>query len=517
VSEPQDDTRRAALAGFVREVMEADRARQLAALDLGSNSFHMIVAQEVGGRLQVIDRIKEMVRLGAGLTASNKLDPTVAARALACLERFGQRLKPLKRANVRVVGTYTLREMHNSRAFLDAAAAALGHPVEIISGREEARLIFLGVCMALEDNHDRRLVVDIGGGSTEIILGRRFEPDQLESLQMGCVSWSTRFFKDGRITRKRFAAAIDQAASELTPIRRNLRAAGWDTAIGASGSILAVQAALGGPTATPVIDAAGLERLRRIVLDFGHVDALAIEGVPDERRAVFAGGLAVLMGVVKTLGIDGLRTTTSALREGLLEDLRERAHHEDNRARTVASLTTRFRIDAAHARHVRDAALALLDLVAASWKLEEPSDVLLLGWAADLHEIGMDVSHSRYHKHGEYLITHLEMPGFSNSEQAELAALVRAHRRKLLEETGNPLMRDSRLLRLAILLRLAVVLHRNRSGETLPEIGLNPQGSQLELLLPRAWLRERPLTRLDLRAESAFLRAAGVRLTVSTH
>jgi exopolyphosphatase/guanosine-5'-triphosphate,3'-diphosphate pyrophosphatase len=232
---------------------------------------------------------------------------------------------------------------------------------------------------------------------------------------------------------------------------------------------------------------------------------------------VFAGGLAVLMGVVKTLGIEGLRTTTSALREGLLEDLRERTHHEDNRARTVASLTTRFRIDAAHARHVRDAALALLDLVAASWKLEEPSDVLLLGWAADLHEIGMDVSHSRYHKHGEYLITHLEMPGFSNSEQAELAALVRAHRRKLLEETGNPLMRDSRLLRLAILLRLAVVLHRNRSGETLPEIRLAAHGSRLELLLPRAWLRERPLTRLDLRAESAFLRAAGVRLTVSTH
>ncbi len=475
----------------------------------------MIVAQAVDGRIQVVDRIKEMVRLADGLNEKGELNPDAIECALACLERFGQRLKPLHRDNVRVVGTNTLRRARRHRKFLEQAQAVLGHPVEIISGGEEARLIYLGVSHALEDNHDRRLVIDIGGGSTELILGRRFEPELMESLHMGCVSWSRQFFDDGAITAEAFKAATAQASVELEPIERRYRSAGWDTVIGASGTILSVQSALRELTGTETVTPAGINRLRKTILKIGNVHDIELTGVAQERRDVFPGGLAVLAAILDALGIDELYATNGALREGLLQDLLGRRQYEDTREITVHGLTTRFHIDTSHARRVRETALSLLAQVAEVWDLQGSSDRLTLAWAADLHEIGMDISHSQYHKHGEYLLANLEMSGFSRSEQTRPAACVRSHRRKLPANAELfPALKDERLMRLILLLRLAVVLHRGRSPAPMPHVKMHAKTHQMILGPPKEWLDERPLTQLDLKDEAGYLQAIGMALKI---
>ncbi|MFU8815312.1 MAG: exopolyphosphatase [Pseudomonadales bacterium] len=499
-------------------ISDADVAPgELAALDLGSNSFHLLVAQECAGRIQVRDKIKEMVRLAEGLDQDDNLIEPVAQRALACLERFGQRLRDLPPDSVRVVATNTLRRANNAVDFIRRAEAALGHTVEVISGREEARLIYLGVSHALEDNHERRLVVDIGGGSTELILGRRFSAELMESLYMGCVGLSLRYFPDGKLRASRFQAAVNHALQELEPVRRAYTNAGWDTAVGASGTVLAAQEILnfmgrdsGGLTL------AGLEEIRRLILQAKHVDNLSIPGLPIDRAPVFPGGLAVLYALFEALDIERMQATSGALREGVIYDLLGRVHHQDVREATVRDLSLRYHVDAKHAQRVRESALQLLAQVAGAWGLADPDDQLLLGWAADLHEVGMDIAHNQYHKHGGYLLRYMDMPGFSRWDQRQLAALVRAHRRKFpsTDSIFGGSERD-RLIRLAVLLRLSVVLHRNRSARPLPHIGLMVEGDALHLTLPATWLRRHPLTRLDLQQEAELLSAIPLQLIIS--
>ena len=492
-----------------------DSPREMAALDLGSNSFHLIVAHASNGRLQVVDRIKEMVRLAEGLGSSNTLAPNVAQRALNCLERFGQRLRQLDRDNVRVVGTNTLRKAHNSAQFIDAAQAALGHPVEVISGREEARLIYLGVSHALEDNHERRLVIDIGGGSTELILGRRFQPEIMESLYIGCVGLTDEFFGDGCLTEKSLQAAINHCRQELQAVRNQYRSPGWDVAVGASGTILAIRDVLAqmqdDPTA--VITAKGIKAIASRLIEAQHIDNVRLPGLSEERRAVFPGGLAVLAAVVNALHLRNLQVSRGALREGLLQDLFGRAQHHDIRDSTVQNLMVRYHVDTGHAKRVRDTALSLLAQAAVGWNLTESSSRLLLAWAADLHEIGMDIAHNHYHRHGGYLLANMDMPGFSRLDQAQLASLVRSHRRKFPADS-EPMLAQGHILRLAALLRVAVILNRSRSKDPLPHIAAAARYSQLTLTVPKKWLAKHPLTSLNLKEEAVYFAASPIALKI---
>ena len=521
---------------IARATASAAGEQPYAALDLGSNSFHLIVAHyrgnpsaerlENGGRLQVVDRHKEMVRLAAGLTANNELSGAAAKRALACLDRLGQRIRHLPSGHVRVVGTNTLRRARQSEAFITAAERALGHEIEIVSGREEARLIYLGVSHSLEsvDDDESRLVVDIGGGSTEIILGTRFQPRLTESLYMGCVSMSARFFPRGKVTPEGFADAESAARQELEAVEHIYRVRGWDTAIGASGTAIAVHDAILELTGARGITRQGLAILKDRLLAVRHADALELEAVGDERAPVFPGGLAILRAIFDALGIDVMTVSDGALREGLLHDLLGRVYAQDIRETTVDDLLVRYHIDVDHARRVAATAAKMLEQ--ASWEAPDPvrppsegrfsgqrGGGQLLRWGAMLHEIGMDIAHSQYHKHGGYLLDNMDLPGFSRTEQHSLSALVRAHRRKF---PVDELRRAPDLVELCILLRLAVVLHRGRMAVPLPRFTLAVLngGREIRLAFPAKWLASHPLTQLDLEQEADYLAAIPMRLTV---
>jgi exopolyphosphatase/guanosine-5'-triphosphate,3'-diphosphate pyrophosphatase len=487
----------------------------IAAIDLGSNSFHMIVARTADGTFQVVDRMREMVRLAAGLNENNELTEAAITRAIACLRRFGERIAELPRGTVRVVGTNTLRMARNAAAFIAEAEAALGHNIDVISGYEEARIIYLGVSHGLDDDATQRLVVDIGGGSTELILGRRFDPLHMESLHIGCVSQSARFFPNGRIDAKRMRAAEIAAHQELEPIQARYRRIGWQSAIGASGSILTVRdIVMAHGWSDEGISAESLATLRRKLIEARHVDALELQGLSDERRSVFPGGVAILSAAFEALGIERMRASESALREGLLYDLLGRIHQEDVRERTVADLMKRFEVDVEQGARVAAAAESIRQQVGESWELQGEDLGRVLRWAAQLHEIGLSISHSAYHKHGAYLLMNLDLPGFARGEQRRLAMLVRSQRRKLplAEFERLPTALASVSLRACAVLRIAVTWHRRRSTEALPVVAVTAAGSTLKLRYPEGWLEEHPLMRADLAQEAVFLKAAGVKL-----
>lgn len=491
----------------------------IAAVDLGSNSFHLMVARVSGAELQVVDRLREPVRLGGGLDADGNLTPAICADALACLSRFGERLRRLPPGAVRAVGTNALRRAGNSERFLADARRALGHPIEVVSGVEEARLIYLGVAHSIPDDGRQQLVIDIGGGSTEMIIGRRYQPLRLESLYLGCVSHSQRFFGDGRITAARLREAELAALVELEPVLADYRALGWERAIGASGSMVAVADALRvAGLASAGITAAGLRQLRKRVLKLGRVEKLAQLDIRADRLPVFMGGFAIVLALFEGLGLERLEISDGALRQGLLYDQLGRIHNEDIRDRTVAQLARRYHVDGAHARRVVRTVLRCLAMVGAAWNLTDPHHERLLTWAAQLHEIGLDVAHAQYHKHGAYILEHADLAGFSRQEQHQLALLVRVHRRKFVLTEFAALAEDAHrsLIRLAVLLRLTAVLHRSRAALRLPRFTLRAAaGNVLTIVFPPGWLRRHPLTGADLAQEAQFLAAAGFALQVA--
>ena len=490
----------------------------IAAVDLGSNSFHMVVARYSHGQLIILDRLREMVRLGAGLDEQGRLTRESTDTALACLERFGQRLHDMKAESVRVVGTNTLRRARRKGAFLDRARSALGHPIEIISGIEEARLIYLGVAHTMPSEPGKRLVVDIGGGSTEVIIGEGKHAKKLESLYMGCVSMSSRYFNDGGITDKRIKRARLAARLELEPVRANFRNYGFDQAVGSSGTIRSVGDVIrarnnGDGAITP----AAVESLIEHAVKAGEVSKLRLAGLSEERLPVFAGGLAILVEIFDAFDIKSMRVADGALREGLLYDLVGRFTDEDARMRSVRAMQGRYHVDAAQSERVEASAADFLRQTTREWQLDEPFAELVLSWAARLHEIGLDVSHSHYHKHGAYLLANADMPGFPQEEQRILAAVVGAHRRKVnvdsLQELTPPWHIKAEYL--IVLLRLAVLLHRGRSATALPKLELQAKGRSLEIAFPRGWLDAHPLTATDLENEIEYLKAGNFRLRVS--
>jgi exopolyphosphatase/guanosine-5'-triphosphate,3'-diphosphate pyrophosphatase len=486
----------------------------LAAVDLGSNSFHMVVARHQHGQLLILDRLREMVRLGAGLSESGRLDDEAMARALRCLERFGQRLRAMRADSVRVVGTNALRRAKRKRWFLERARAALGHPIEIISGLEEARLIYSGVAHTSPMSPDKRLVIDIGGGSTELVIGEGFNPLLLESLSVGCVGLSA--FDDGRISEKRFERARTAVRLELEPIHEAYRKLGWVQVFGSSGTVRVIADVLRRLNPDdPRITLSSLNMLAQRVIAAGHVEKLDLPEIDAERGPVLPAGLAILLEIVSNLNIDRVRVAEGAMREGLLYDLVGRFTDEDARLRTVRAMELRYHVDALQAARVEATAAGLLGQVESEWGLEDPLAESALRWAARLHETGLDIAHSKYHRHSAYLLEHADMPGFPREEQLLLAALVGGHRRQLSLDACEDLLPpwDRHAEYLIVLLRLSVLLHRGRSPQPLPEVSLRAKGRTLALELPARWMREHPLTLEDLEQERLYLKEAGFRLT----
>ena len=484
----------------------------LAAIDLGSNSFHMVVARAMDGQIVIVDRMKEMVQLAAGLDDERRIRTDAQSRALVCLERFGQRVREMPPESVRVVGTNTLRVARDAQAFLERAEDALGQPIEIINGIEEARLIYLGVAHGLGASTDRRLVIDIGGGSTELVIGESFTPLDMESLYMGCVVMMNRHFPDGRISAKRFRRAEVTALQELERVQGRFRRLGWKAAIGASGTIRAVASVVansGWSRQTITRDA--LRKLRAAIIDAEAVEKISLPGLSRSRVSVFPGGVAILSALFESLEIEELRVSDSALREGLLNDLLGRFQHRDVRNTTVEALMERYHVDREQARRVEQTVLSLLPQVVDAWSLPRRRSEELCSWAARLHEIGLDIAHSHYHKHGAYVLENADMPGFSRQEQWLLATLVRAHRRKFPSTLFRNLPTKGRMVEhLAVVVRLAVLLHRSRTD--VPEITVFPARRSLSVKFPAGWLDVHPLTQADLLEEADLLKTADFEL-----
>ena len=497
---------------------QQESPQYLAAIDLGSNSFHLVVARIEDGHVHILDRIKEMVRLGGGLDKNGRLSEESRIRALACLDRFAERVQKLPQGSVAAVGTNTLRQAKNARQFLHSASEVLGHPIAIIGGKEEARLVYLGVSHSLVAEEGKRFVMDIGGGSTELIIGEGFEPLHLSSLPMGCVSVSRAFFDDGELEKKRWEKARIAAHMELRPVRRAFREVGWGSATGASGTIKAAGAivkALGLESYHITLDS--LYAIRDQMIAAGHLKHLHLPGLDNDRRPVFAGGLAILMATFEALKIETMQVADGALREGLLYERLGRIQSEDTRLKTISSVQQRFQVSQKHARRVSLASHRLFTACEKAWGLRQ-ADAEKLHWASSLHEIGLAVSLSGYQKHGAYLLANADLPGFSLEEQDWMSVLVRSHRKKISEKyfSGLPEKDRKTALRLAILLRLAALLHRSRKDETAVIEQVVAGENTLTLHFAEHELIHHPLQRASLEQEARYLKKVEFNLEVAS-
>lgn len=488
-----------------------------AAVDLGSNSFHMLVTRREHGELRVLDRIKEMVRLGGGLDQHGNLDPEVRQRALECLSRFGQRMRGIPEKNLRAVGTQTFRRLKNGNEFLLACESALECPVDIIAGREEARLVYLGVSQWIAGHQQRQLVIDIGGGSTELIIGESIEPIKMESMQFGCVSVTNRFFSDGKITAKRLKKAQRAVAAELQELQSVYRKVGWKIAIGSSGTFrsAAAMCEVNG-WSRKGITLEALKQLKRKALTFEAIEQIQIDGLSERRKPVFIGGLAIMLALFKALSIKEMLISPFALREGVLQDLLGRLEDRDPRGKAVKAFMSRFAVDPAQVERVKKTALDLFDQLSGDPSLG-PAHRTMLSWAADLHETGLNLSHTSYQKHSAYLIDASDMAGFSRQEQLFLAALVGYHRREIPDNYVSALpTRMHRALSICLLcMRLSWIFCRTREDEAIPETRIKLYETTVDLCLPKGWAFTHPLTVADLEFEDLALEAAGLHLQIS--
>ncbi len=486
---------------------------KVAAIDLGSNSFHMIIAAvEDQKHLRFFDRHSVKVRLRNGLDEQGNITPKAMDKAFQCLREFAQIIGKMPEGSVQIYGTNTLRQAKNGKTFIKQAQSILGHPVEIISGKEEARLIYLGVAHTLAITQKNRLVVDIGGGSTEIIIGQGFQPELMESLEMGCVSLNHQFFKKDRCDSQSLQEAVKFARGQVLKVHKKYKRMGWQEAIGASGSVKSIQAVLKKELGQEDITLGGMQQLLKLCAKAKHFDALSFSGLTNARKPTFVAGLCVLTGVFEQLGIEHMRFSDGALREGALYDLIGRYGDEDVREATIRFLQQRYMVDIDQANRVKQTVLKLAS------HLELPKFALRqLQWAASIHELGLAISQNRHHAHGAYLVEFSDLPGFSQQEQQRVALLVH-NQRKSLKMDQWPDLQESLTQDKVLVLRLAVILHRDHS-ESSPEARLERQGSQgqkYQLTVSQHWLDERPLTQADLQEEQELLKKYGIRLTLQT-
>jgi len=488
----------------------------LAALDLGSNSFHLIIARVEHGEIRPVETLAEKVQLGAGLI-DHQLSSEAIDRGLACLERFAQALDQLAPSRVRVVGTNALRQARNRHEFTKPAERLLGVPVDVVYGREEARLVYLGVAHSLADDESSRLVVDIGGGSTEFIVGQRFEPQRLVSLQMGCVSYAQRHFPDGKISDKAFRAAVSEAFAEASRIAPEFNSQFWIEAVGSSGTLQAIELLIQSQGwRDHGIDVRSLNKLKKKLLGFSQANDIDLPGLAENRRGVICAGVAITQGLFKALGIKVMRTSGGALREGVIYDLMGRLSHEDVRERSINAMVARHGADPKSADIVAHRTAVLATAVADSWQLSV-HDIELLTWTARVHEIGISIAQKGFHRHSAYLILNADMPGFSQGEQEWMALLLEGQRGKLRSEFLASIPEDSfeKIARMIALLRLAIALKYVELLEQLPDISVSAKGKTLTLTLPRGWRRSHPLSSRDLDDLKALLSRLKIRLRIT--
>ena len=491
----------------------------VAAVDLGSNSFRMLVAQVVntpsGTQLRPIDTLRETVRLAAGLTENKLLGNDAYQRGLSAIRRFGERIRGFDPSKVRAVATNTLRVAKNAQNFVNDAQDALGFPIEVIAGVEEARLIYIGAAHEVSAVQGNRLVVDIGGGSTELIVGKGYEPKLMESLYIGCVSHSMRFFPKGNIDAHAFKEAELAARREIQVIAGNYLKSGWKQVIGSSGTARALADIIAENnfngqgdgltmgrvnTGSGLITREGLRAMKKHLLKYEHVNDIQLSGLKDERRGVWPGGLAIMLAVFDELGIESMEVTDAALRVGVLYDLLGRSQHHDMRYVTVEQFMQRYSVDRDQATRVGNLAAEFLDQLPKPDTESRAENIALLQWAANLHEIGLSISHNGYHKHSAYIAGNADMPGFSKNDQARLAALLIGHTGKLGKLATNPGFQDWRML---FCLRLAQVLCRGRSDANLPKVKVSDDDGSYLVSLSREWADAHPLTEFSLQKEAA--------------
>lgn len=489
---------------------------QIAAVDLGSNSFRLEIGRVVDDQIYSLDSLKEPVRLASGLSREKILDDESQQRALDTLSRFGERLRGFQPNAVRAVATNTLRVAKNAKAFLPQAEAALGFPIEIIAGREEARLIYIGAVHALPPSRYKRLVVDIGGGSTEFIIGKRIEPLALESLFMGCVSFTLRFFPDGKVDKKRFFDAEMAAAREIEAIATDYQQLGWTEAVASSGTARAIADLLemNGLNAEGVtgITRDGLAKLKALILRAGGVCNLKLAGMRPDRLPVFPGGVAIMSAIFSALNIERMIYSEGALRLGVLYDQLGRYQQNDMRDVTVQQFMRRYHVDTKQVERVERTALAMLGQLVDGAAPENVGEVRVLRWAVSLHEIGISIAHSGFHKHGAYIITYADMPGFSRKDQERLALLILGQRGKL--DKLPAMLPTDPMWRLVFCLRLSALLHRSRSDLPLPAYCLKHSSAGFSLELPSAWLSANPLTSGALAEEAQIWQNIGLPLRI---
>lgn len=492
-------------------MLESSESPYFAAVDLGSNSFHMLIARIQNGQLEIIDREKEMVQIARGVTKDGNLSQPAQKRALECLNRFSERLRDIPSSQIRAVGTKTLRTTSRSKSFLKKAEQILGVPIQIISGYEEARLVYSGLSHSVSNDDKRRLVIDIGGGSTEFIIGEGHKPLLLESLSMGCVSYTKRFSgKQGdHLSPQFFDAAYLNACAEIEVLRKNYLKAGWDIVYGTSGTARAIADLSMDKDGGALISRTALDQLVKTLIG----DPKLLAQVPELRRDVLPAGLAILKAIFDQLQIDHMHVGDVALKEGLLFDTIGRLSDHDSRQETIEKLQLQYKVDIDHADRVAATAVSLWQQVGGP-TLPGVSRTKILRWAAQLHEIGLSISHSGFHHHGYYILRHNDMAGFGRYEQYILANLVRSHR-KGLDEDNFADMDEAAIaafVPLLLCLRVSALLHRRREGlDAIPSLAGGPQAYQLSF--QPGWLTEHPLTLAGLEQEKEQLKNLALSLT----
>ncbi|MGJ8673065.1 exopolyphosphatase [Rubritalea sp.] len=489
-----------------------NKARDIAAIDLGSNSFHMVVARVIGSELQLVSRHKQRVSLASGLDEAHKLDADAMKRGLDCLAMFAERLTGFAPEDVSIAATHTLRVATNAHLFIQRAQKLLPFPIEIIPGAEEARLVYLGVAHTQPES-DSKLVVDIGGGSTELIIGHGFDPHLVNSKPMGCANFTHTYFANGKLSKKKFSKAVLAAEQKLEPIASQYRKTSWDIAFGSSGTIKSISevlVCLGSPDA--VITAKGLSKLADRICEFDTIEDITIEGLSPERKPVFAAGVAILQAVFNALRIEHMRFSEGALREGLLYQMEDTFHRTDIRLRTTEALAQKYNIDFEHASKVKEQAGEFFYQVAEDLLLKQHTELFeLLEWSALLHEVGLSINLQAVHRHSAYILRHTNLAGFNTEQQQVMATLVRFHRKSLkIQEIGDlTLFKKKHVLNLVRILRLAIVVNGQRSDEALPPMQLSVRENTWTLSSTDPnWLDANKLLYADLSSEQAHWLAA---------
>ncbi|MBI6549528.1 guanosine-5'-triphosphate,3'-diphosphate diphosphatase [Xenorhabdus lircayensis] len=472
-----------------------------AAIDLGSNSFHMLVVREVSGSIQVVTRLKRKVRLATGLDKNNHLSQQAMERGWQCLRLFSEYLQDIPATQIHVVATATLRLAANSAEFIGKASEILSNPVNIISGEEEARLIYQGVAHTT-GGPEKRLVVDIGGASTELVTGTGAKANQLFSLEMGCVTWLERYFNDRSLTEENFAKAESAAHDILSSVTPTLLEQGWQICVGASGTVQALQEIMIAQGMDERITLSKLQQLKHQAIERGKLEELEIDGLTLERALVFPSGLAILIAIFQALNIESMTLAGGALREGLVYGMLNLPVEQDIRARTLLNIQHRFQLDIEQAQRVRQLAKYFCQQIAKPWALDDRCRELLTS-ACLLHEIGLFIDFRQGPAHSAYLINHLELPGYTPAQKRLLATLLKnqsgpVELASLSQQNALPSLQAQRLCRL---LRLAIIFASRRRDETLPALRLQVENETLIITLPYQWQIQHPLRAEALQQE----------------